>query len=70
MRMVAHQIKSNDHPPDFKHIEFLVSFWENQDSPSFITTFLEKKKGTTSAAIKGLAIKRAREFLSRIEPLH
>lgn len=70
MRMLAREIKTKDHPPDFKHIEFLVSFWEKQDSPSFITIFLKKKKGTTSSAIRGLAIKRAREFLSRIEPLH
>ncbi len=68
--MVAREIKSDDHPRDFKHIEVLVSFWYQKDSPSYVTVFLEKKDGMTPSKIRTSAIQKARQFLSRIPPFH
>ncbi len=67
MRMSVHEVKTKDHPPDFKHIEVLVSFWCQENAPSFLTLFLKKKNDMTSTKIKSLAIKKAHEFLSKIE---
>ena len=67
MKMVAHQVKTKDHPPDFKHIEVLVRCWYYERCPSYVTVFLEKKEGMTSSEIKASAIQKAREFLSKIQ---
>ena len=70
MKMSVREVKTKDHPPDFKHIEVLVSFWCRENSPSFLTLFLKKRDDMTSAKIKTLAIKKTRQFLSKIEYLH
>lgn len=70
MRMSVREVKTKDHPPDFKHIEVLVSFWCQENSPSFLTLFLKKRDDMTSAKIKALAIKKTHQFLSKIEYLH
>ncbi len=70
MKMSVREVKSKDHPSDFEHMEFLVSFWSQEDSPSFLTVFLEKKEDMTSSKKRILAIKKAHEFLSKIEYLH
>jgi len=67
MRMVVEEVKSNDHPPDFNHIEVLVTFWYHDDSPSYLTLFLEKKADMTSSQIRSLATQKTKEFLSRID---
>ena len=67
MKMSVREIKSKDHPPDFGHVELLVSFWSQKDSPSFLTVFLEKRNDMTSSKKRILAVKKAREFLSRID---
>jgi len=70
MKMVAREVKSNDHPPNFRRIEVLVSFWSQKDSPSYVTVFLEKKDQMTPSKIRTSAIQKARQFLSRIPPFH
>jgi len=70
MKMLVHEVKTKDHPPDFKHIEVLVSFWCHENSPSFLTLFLKKEDDMTSYKMRALATKRAREFLSKIGYLH
>lgn len=70
MKMLVREVKTKDHPPDFKHIEVLVSFWCQEDSPSYVTLFLKKRSDMTSAKIKILAIKKTHQFLSRIDYLH
>jgi hypothetical protein len=67
MIMMVREVKGKDHPRDFNHIEVLVSFWCQEDSPSYLTLFLKKKNDMTSAKIKALAIRKTREFLSKIE---
>lgn len=67
MKMSVHEVKTKDHPPGFNHVEVLVSFWWQEDSPSYLTLFIKKKEDMTSAKIKALAIKKAHEFLSKIE---
>jgi len=66
MKMSVREVKSKDHPPDFNHIEVLVSFWCQENSPSYLTLFLKKENDMTSAKIKALAIKKTHQFLSKI----
>ena len=66
MKMSVREVKSNDHPPDFEHVEFLVSFWSQKNSPSFLTVFLEMKEDMTSSKKRILAIRKAHEFLSKL----
>lgn len=70
MKMSVHEVKTKDHPPDFKHTEVLVSFWCRKDTPSFMTFFLKKKDDMTSSKMRALAVKKARQFLSTIECLN
>ncbi len=70
MKMTVREVKAKDHPPDFNHIEVLVSFWSQGNSPSYLTLFLRKRSDMTSAKIKTLAIKKTHQFLSKIEYLH
>ncbi len=65
--MTVREVKSKDHPPDFKHIEVLVRFWSQKDSPSYVTFFLKKGNNMTSDRIRTLAVKKTRQFLSKIE---
>lgn len=67
MKMLVREVKTNDHHPNFNHVEVLVSFWCQKNSPSFLTFFLKKKEDMTSAKIRNLAIKKTHEFLSKIE---
>jgi hypothetical protein len=70
MKMSVHEVNSKDHPPGFMHIEVLVSFWDEENSPSYLTFFLKRKDDMTSAKIRTLAINKARQFLSKIDYLH
>ena len=67
MRMSVREVKTKDHPPNFDHVEVLVRFWYQENSPSFLTLFLKKEDNMNSATIRSLAIKKAHEFLSKIE---
>ncbi len=69
MKMSVREVKTKDHPPDFNHIEVLVSFWFQENPPSYLTLFLKKKNDMTLAKIKALAIKKTHQFLSTIEYL-
>ncbi len=70
MRMIVREVKTKDHPPDFKRIEVLVSFWCQGNSPSYLTLFLKKRNDMDSEKIKTLAIRKTHQFLSKIEYLH
>jgi hypothetical protein len=70
MRLLVKEVKSNDHPSGFNRIEVLVTFWYHDDSPSYLTLFLEKKEGMTSSKIRSLATQKTNEFLSGIECFH
>lgn len=67
MKITVREVKTKDHPPGFNHIEVFVSFWCQENAPSYLTLFLKKKNDMTSTKIKSLAIKKAHEFLSKIE---
>lgn len=68
--MSVYEVDSKDHPPGFMHIEVLVSFWDGENSPSYLTFFLEKREDMNSVKIRTLAINKARQFLSKIDYLH
>ncbi len=69
MKMSVREVKTKDHPPGFNHIEVLVSFWCQENAPSYLTLFLKKRDNMTSDKIKTLAIKKTHQFLSKIEYL-
>ena len=64
------QISANDDQPDFPWIEAVVKYWDDTLSPPYnveVTFYLPKDESMNSSQIESRVLRKASEFLARIE---
>lgn len=69
MKISVLKINPKDESLNFKFIECLIRFWDDETHPHFsaeVTIFLEKNDNLTISEIKILAMSKVQEFLLKV----